>query len=113
LPQMSWEFKPDGSNAVALAVRLNQSAKVYRLWTAESPIRDFRKAKWSSADLPANPSTNALAKIETPETGFRAYLIEAELTAPTGQPYKLSTEARVTPDGPPAGRLSRGAGNAN
>ena len=48
--------------------------------------------------------TNVVGRIETPETGFRAYLVEAELTSPTGQTYKLSTEARVTPDGPPGGR---------
>ena len=29
----------------------------------------------------------------------RAYLIEAGLTTSTGQEYRLSTEARVTPDG--------------
>jgi PhoPQ-activated pathogenicity-related protein len=106
LPRMTWEFKPAGSNAVALSATLNQPAKAFRLWTATSPVRDFRKAQWFSSKLPANSSTNVVGRIETPETGFRAYLIEAELTSPTGQDYKLSTEARVTPDGPPAGQTS-------
>jgi PhoPQ-activated pathogenicity-related protein len=103
LPRMTWEFKSAGSNAVSLAAALNQPAKAFRLWTATSPIRDFRKAKWSDVELPANSPTNVLANIETPETGFRAYLIEAELTSATGQALKLSTEARVTPDGSPGG----------
>jgi len=103
---MTWEFKPAGSNAVALAVTLSQPAKVFRLWTATSPVRDFRKAQWFSAKLPANSPTNVVGRIETPETGFRAYLIEAELTSPTGPAYKLSTEARVTPDGPPGERTA-------
>ena len=34
-------------------------------------------------------------------TGYRAYLMEAEFTTKTGHPYKLSTEARVTPDTQP------------
>jgi hypothetical protein len=51
--------------------------------------------------LPAHTPTNVVGRIEIPETGFRACLIEAELTSPTGQAYKLSTEARVTPDGAP------------
>jgi PhoPQ-activated pathogenicity-related protein len=102
LPRMTWEFKPGGSNSVVLAVALSQPAKAFRLWTAASPVRDFRKAQWFSAKLAATSPTNVVGRIETPETGFRAYLIEAELTSPTGQAYKLSTEARVTPDGPPA-----------
>jgi PhoPQ-activated pathogenicity-related protein len=102
LPRMSWEFKADGSNAVAVAVSLDQPAKTFHLWTAASPIRDFRKAKWSSVELPTNTGTNVVAKVQTPRDGFRAYLVEAELALPGGQTYKLSTEARVTPDGPPA-----------
>ena len=102
LPRMIWQFEPAGSNAVTLAAALNQPAKAFRLWTATSPVRDFRKAQWFSAKLPANSTTNVVARIETPDTGFRAYLIEAELTSATGQAYKLSTEARVTPDGPSA-----------
>ena len=102
LPRMTWEFKQAGSNAVTLAAALNQPAKAFRLWTATAPIRDFRKAQWSSEQLSAKTPTNVVARIETPDTGFRAYLIEAELISPTGQAYKLSTEARVTPDGAPS-----------
>ena len=101
LPRKTWDFKPGGSNAVTLAAVLNQPAKTFRLWTATSPVRDFRQAKWSSEELPASTHANVVGRIETPESGFRANLIEAELPTPTGQAYKLSTEARVTPDGPP------------
>jgi PhoPQ-activated pathogenicity-related protein len=100
LPRMTWKFEQAGSNAVTLAVALNQPAKAFRLWTATSPVRDFRKAQWFSTKLPANSPINVVGRIETPETGFRACLIEAELTSPTGPAYKLSTEARVTPDRP-------------
>ena len=34
-------------------------------------------------------------------------MVEAELATPAGQSYKLSTEARVTPDGPPAQATAR------
>ena len=101
LPRMTWEFQASGSNSVALAVGLSQPAKGFRLWSATSPIRDFRNAKWSSVELPSNTGTNVVATVQTPGEGFRAYLVEAELPSPTGQPFKLSTEARVTPDGPP------------
>jgi hypothetical protein len=49
----------------------------------------------------ANPGRTASTKIERPATGYRAYLMEAEFTTKTGHPYKLSTEARVTPDTTP------------
>jgi PhoPQ-activated pathogenicity-related protein len=101
LPCMTWEFGSAGSNSVSLAVSLDRPAKVFRLWTATSPIRDFRKANWSNVELPTVSGANVLAAVATPQAGFRAYLVEAELTSPTGQNYKLSTEARVTPDGPP------------
>ncbi len=98
LPRMTWEFRETGSSTVAVAVALSMPAKAFRLWTATSPVRDFRKAQWFSAKLLANSPTNVVARVETPETGFRAYLVEAELVSPTGQTYRLSTEARVTPD---------------
>ena len=87
---------------MAVEVSLSQPAKAFRLWTATSPNRDFRKDKWSSVELPSTTGTNVVSKVQTPEKGFRAYLVEAELTTPTGETYKLSTEARVTPDGAPA-----------
>ena len=34
--------------------------------------------------------------------GYRAFLIEARLRTSEGQPYRLSTEARVVPDGAPS-----------
>jgi PhoPQ-activated pathogenicity-related protein len=70
------------------------------LWTADSPDRDFRDNEWTSRDLPIEAgSSRASVEVPTPEQGYRSYLIEATLTSSTGRDYKLSTEARVTPDG--------------
>jgi PhoPQ-activated pathogenicity-related protein len=102
LPQMSWEFKTNSAGSVSLEVAVNPPAKTFRLWTANSADRDFRGDRWSSVSLPCNPGSHVLAKVNTPEKGFRAFMVEAEVTAATGETYKLSTEARVTPDGPPA-----------
>ena len=52
-------------------------------------------------EVPSNPGRKATAVIERPTEGFRAYLMEAEFTTKTGHTYKLSTEARVTPDAQP------------
>jgi PhoPQ-activated pathogenicity-related protein len=99
LPKMEWELKDASKDAAKVTVKVNQKAKSIRLWTADAEERDFRKSKWSNRELEITPgSSQAAAKVETPEKGHRAYLAEVILTSPTGDEYKLSTEARVTPD---------------
>jgi PhoPQ-activated pathogenicity-related protein len=100
-PRMTWKFKSDSPESATVTVNLSRPAQGFKLWTAVSTNRDFRDSTWSSADLTAPSQTHVTAKVERPETGFRAYLVEAEMKASTGDDYKLSTEARVIPDGPP------------
>jgi PhoPQ-activated pathogenicity-related protein len=101
LPRMTWQFGSNSPDAATVNVTLSKPAQSFLLWTATSTNRDFRSAKWSSAELTAASSRRVTAKVERPESGFRAYLVEAEMKTSTGQDYKLSTEARVIPDGPP------------
>jgi PhoPQ-activated pathogenicity-related protein len=101
LPKMNWEFKQPSTNRVSIGVDLDRPAKAFHLWTASSTNRDFRKAGWSSAKVASSPGTHVVATVEKPEMGFRAYLLEAEMKTSSGQTYKLSTEARVIPDGAP------------
>ena len=97
LPKVEWEIK-DGDPA-KLSVKVNRDAKSIKLWTADSSDRDFRDDKWASRDLPIKSgSSRAEAEINSPDQGYRAFLGEVILTSPTGHSYKLSTEARVTPD---------------
>jgi PhoPQ-activated pathogenicity-related protein len=103
LPQMTWEFKTNSPTAAAVEIRLSEPARAFRLWTATSPNRDFRKAAWSSVDLKSESGRRAVGAVPTPAKGFRAYVVEAELTTRDGQSYRLSTEARVTPERAPAG----------
>jgi PhoPQ-activated pathogenicity-related protein len=102
LPKMTWKFSQNSQYGALIDVHLNQPAKAFRLWTASSSDRDFRDDTWSSMELHSDLPTQVQAQIETPKTGYKAYLIEADLVSPDGSGYKLSTEARVTPDGPPA-----------
>jgi PhoPQ-activated pathogenicity-related protein len=102
LPKMNWKFSQGSNHCATVEVQLSQPAKGFRLWTATSPDRDFRDDQWTSAELRPDSASHVLAQVETPATGFKAYLVEADLVAADGSPYKLSTEARVTPVGPPA-----------
>jgi PhoPQ-activated pathogenicity-related protein len=98
LPKLEWSFQPE-DGAVKAAVRASQPPRKVTLWTADSKDRDFRDDKWSSRELELKPgSTAASVSIPTPAQGYRAYLLEVALSSPAGLAYRLSTEARVTPD---------------
>lgn len=102
LPTMSWTVGTNSSVA-SLDVKLNVPARQFRLWTAHSRDRDFRNDTWTSKLLESgSDKKHVRAQIEKPADGYQAYLVEAELLSASGAPYKLSTEARVIPDGPPA-----------
>ncbi len=95
LPQMKWQMTEDGE----MRVRVNRQAKAIHLWTAVSPTRDFRKAEWKSQTLVVKPgSSHASAEIETPASGYRAFMGEVVLKSSTGHEYKLSTQVKVLPD---------------
>jgi PhoPQ-activated pathogenicity-related protein len=99
LPKISWKFKPKKNDNVNIQLKVNQQAQSIKLWQSTSNDRDFRDDKWTSQDLEIIPgSSQAKTNLPAPSSGFRAYLGEITLTSPTGHPYKLSTEARVTPD---------------
>jgi PhoPQ-activated pathogenicity-related protein len=100
-PRMTWQIASSRPDSASVEVSLSQPAQTFRLWTATATNRDFRTSKWSSVEVTSQSGTNVTATVERPATGFRAYLVEAQMKASTGDDYKLSTEARVIPDGPP------------
>jgi len=99
LPRVEWKLNDGASGSAGLSVKASQTAKKVRLWTSHSDDRDFRNEKWTSQDLEMKPgSTQAAAEVAVPEKGFTAFMAEFELTSPTGDSYKLSTQVQVTPD---------------
>lgn len=100
LPKMKWTIQ--SGDEATLSLEVDQHAKRARLWTADSKDRDFRNDDWSGRDLQVTGgSSRAKAEVARPQNGYRAYMGEVTLTAPTGHDYKLSTEARVIPDTKP------------
>jgi PhoPQ-activated pathogenicity-related protein len=98
LPKMEWTFK-NGTDQAEVDVSLNQPAKGIRLFTSDSADRDFRDGTWTSRPLQEKRSQRAVGQVRVPGKGYRAFLAEVTLTSPSGHDYKLSTEARVAPDG--------------
>lgn len=98
LPKVDWQLQMKADQA-ELKITVDGTASNVRLWTADSPDRDFRNDKWSNRKLEVQSgSTRAVATIDKPDQGYRAFLAEVEVPSRTGPPLKLSTEARVIPD---------------
>ena len=66
--------------------------KVARLWTAEAPTRDFRKATWKATELPAGRGIGAT--VEKPKDGYRVGLIECEYES-NDVTFRLTTQLRI------------------
>lgn len=100
LPTVNWTFgtAADGKGA-AIKVTVSETPQRLRLWTADSKDRDFRDDSWSDRAVTlAAGSREATVEVPTPARGYRAYLVEVVLGGADGRSYRLSTEARVTPD---------------
>jgi PhoPQ-activated pathogenicity-related protein len=98
LPEMKWKIDYDKNEKAKVVVNLDRPARTALLWTATSEERDFRKVKWTSQELKFTKGDQLEATVEKPQSGYRAFLVEADLVDAAGQPYQLSTEARVIPD---------------
>lgn len=95
LPRLTWTYAAAADNAsMTLTVRpATKDARVL-LWTAESPTRDFRQAKWTSAPVPTGDQDVATARLDRPAQGYRAMF--AEVVYGDGLlPLHLSTQITV------------------
>jgi PhoPQ-activated pathogenicity-related protein len=99
MPQFSWKMQDDGS----IKIETPDRPARMKLWQATDPdTRDFRLEtigpKWTGSELSAQSDGTYIAKVETPQKGWTAFM--AELTYPNGTlpPLKFTTPVRVVPD---------------
>ncbi|MBK9139820.1 MAG: PhoPQ-activated pathogenicity-like protein PqaA type [Verrucomicrobia bacterium] len=101
LPRIEWRITETPAGATMRATTTVPARRALA-WLADSADRDFRDERWSSRDLPlTSDGREAELAVARPGAGYRAYLIEFVFAASTGEEYRLSTEARVTPDTQP------------
>jgi PhoPQ-activated pathogenicity-related protein len=92
MPQISWKFEDFGDEIRILTQSSNAPVSA-RLWTAESPIRDFRGATWSEKKI--NLEKNSISReIAFPEKGYKAFYVELEFKI-DNIVYNLSTQVQV------------------
>ena len=106
-PEIAWTLGEDGS----LHIRSKQLPQEVLLWQATNRhVRDFRldaigKA-YTSTPLEPQDDGTYLAKIEPPQQGFTAFLVELTYDVEATYPLKLTTQVSVVPDVlPHAGKL--------
>jgi len=92
LPELSWSRLAVGE----LKVQWKQKGAVPWLWQAESPTRDFRRAKWTRTALTGEGET--VVKVDKPQAGWTAFYVDVRFPAEQGLPFGLSTEMTVIPD---------------
>jgi len=77
LPPLAWRFEDAAAGGVDCVVACETRPERVTLWTAASPTRDFRHARWSSERV--EPSgVEWRVPIERPAQGFAAGLVELE-----------------------------------
>ena len=102
LPKIAWKFNKVANTHIEAQVESNEHASAISLWSAHSEDRDFRDNQWTAQSVAiSSGSSHAKASIPLPESGYRAYLMEVEMKTDTGHPFKLSTQAQVSPDTQP------------
>jgi PhoPQ-activated pathogenicity-related protein len=100
LPRFSWKAEGEG----ALRVTTKDQPTAVKLWQATNPnARDFRletigKA-WTTTELVAEADGTYLARVDKPDKGWTAYMVELTFSAQGGPaPFKFTTEVKVVPN---------------
>ena len=98
-PSVRWKFERDGS----IRVVSKERPTAVRLWQAVNPAaRNFRldvvgAAFTSTALEPAGPNT-WVARVDTPEKGWKAFFVELRFDGTGKHPLKITSGVRVVPD---------------
>jgi PhoPQ-activated pathogenicity-related protein len=92
MPRLSWKHdQADGK--YRLTVQCKPAPKEARVWVADSPSRDFRKATWTEQPLKVEEGT-VTAAVTAPKEGFRTFFIECTYEMDE-MAYFLSTQLRM------------------
>ncbi|HEY2473194.1 MAG TPA: PhoPQ-activated protein PqaA family protein, partial [Candidatus Cybelea sp.] len=99
LPTMTWHS--EGTDTIV--VRTSVQPSVARMWEAtDRKARDFRVETIGKAfnyhDLSDQGNNTYVARIASPDHGWRAFFVELTYPTPAGKQFKMTTDVRVIPD---------------
>jgi PhoPQ-activated pathogenicity-related protein len=93
-PAVSWVHEDGGDGSFLLKVDAKPLPEEVLLWTARSPIQDFRGARWESESVQVSPRGEIRINVPVPANGYIAFFAEVGYDF-EGLPLKLSTQIRL------------------
>jgi len=98
-PRFSWKITKDG----AIKVKAKDKPAEVKLWQATNPdARDFRKMTigeaWTSTPLTKTKKGVYIGRVDEPEKGWTAFLVELTYDVGLPVPFKATTEVHVVPE---------------
>jgi PhoPQ-activated pathogenicity-related protein len=96
MPKLTWSsVAVPVATTLALGFESDTNLKGVRIWSATSPTRDFRTARWEAAPPAGMIRTKGEATFAVPEAGaLRAGFVEVDYDL-DGQPFTLTTQLRI------------------
>jgi PhoPQ-activated pathogenicity-related protein len=92
LPKITWkQEEKDGKSWITATA--NPAPSAARMWFAEAPTKDFRKARWLEKPASINGST-VRGAVESRPNDYEAFYLDLDYDA-GGLPYHLCTQIRV------------------
>jgi PhoPQ-activated pathogenicity-related protein len=92
MPKLSWKNDDDGDK-LRLVVTADLAPKSARVWTATTPTRDFRKAKWTDQEVKVGKD-KITGEATAPKDGCLAFYLDLEYEI-DGIAYHLCTQLRL------------------
>ena len=89
-PKSEWKLDEQLMNYV-VTIDSEIPAKRYKLWTAASETKDFRKMKWTSKTVRSNSTGKVVIEVPKPASGHVAFYVEIE-AAEYGIPFSVTTQ---------------------
>ncbi|MBP9002941.1 MAG: PhoPQ-activated pathogenicity-related family protein [Candidatus Hydrogenedentes bacterium] len=99
VPTYQWTFE----DANTVRVTADTKPLAVKLWQATNPERrDFKVdtfgRNWTSTDLQPEPDGSWRARVEPPEKGWTAFLVELTFPGPGEETFVVTTPTQVVPD---------------
>lgn len=99
LPEYSWTVEDDNS----IRLTTDQQPAAAKVWYATNPeARDFRVdtigRAWKSKPAEEAGEGTYIGRVDKPEKGYRAFLVELTYRYPDFPPFKITSQVKVVPD---------------
>jgi PhoPQ-activated pathogenicity-related protein len=100
-PRFTWSFKKEVGEGRFEIAATDRPIRA-ELWSAASPTRDFREAKWAGHEIEGTADSKFIGRLAAPAKGFAALFGRLTFKSSLGHEYALCTNMEVLGDPPGA-----------